>query len=197
MNEIDDENLAKKAMKDENLLSELLQNLLSKEDKTRFPSFKALRIISEKQPELLYPKWEFISDLIDSDNAHRKFIAVNLIPNLTKIDTENKFEKIFEKFYDLLGDSVIVAGHVAANSGKIVKAKPKLEAKITNKLLNIDKTNHKHKDLIKSGAIETFDEYFETAKDKKRILEFVKEQLECTSPKTRKKAKEFLKKWEK
>jgi len=49
---------------------------------------------------------------------------------------------------------------------------------------------------VKAGAIEALDEYFEEAKDKKKILEFVKDQLKCTSPKTRKKAKEFLKKWE-
>jgi len=67
---------------------------------------------------------------------------------------------------------------------------------ITDKLLNIDETNQKHKDLVKAGAIEAFDEYFEEAKDKKKILEFVKDQLKCRSPKTKKKATEFLRKWE-
>jgi hypothetical protein len=52
--------------------------------------------------------------------------------------------------------------------------------------------------LIKSYAIEAFDEYFETAEDedKKMILEFVRGQVASSSPKTRKKAKEFLKKWD-
>ena len=90
---------------------------------------------------------------------------------------------------------MIVAGHLAANSGKIAKAKPELQVKITNKLLNIDKTNQKHKDLVKAGAIEAFDKYFEEAKNKNKILEFVKDQLNSKSPKTRKTAKEFLKKW--
>ena len=49
---------------------------------------------------------------------------------------------------------------------------------------------------MKAGAIEAFDEYFEEAKDKKKILEFVKDQLKCRSPKTKKKATEFLRKWE-
>ena len=190
------ENVAKEALKDKEVLSELLEGILSKKDTIRYNSFKILLLISEKHPEGLYPKWDFFVDMIDSDNAYWKLIAVRIIANLTKADTKNKFEKIFNKIYDLFNDSVIVAGHLAANSGKIAKAKLKLQTEITNKLLNIDKTNQKHKDLVKAGAIEAFDEYFEEAKNKKKILEFVKKQLNCKSPKTRKKAKEFLKKWE-
>ena len=192
MSKIAPESLAKKVIKDKKLLSELIQ-----EAEIRYPSFKALLLISEEHPEMLYPEWDFIADLINSDNSYRKLIAVRLIANLTKADTENKFEKIFNKYYNLLNDSVIVAGHLAGNSGKIVKAKPKLETEITNKLLKIDRTDHKHKELIKGYAIEAFSEYFEEAENKKGIIEFVKNQLKAKSPRTRKKAKEFLKKWKK
>jgi hypothetical protein len=44
-------------------------------------------------------------------------------------------------------------------------------------------------------VIEAFDEYFEQARDKNKILEFVNRQLESKSPKTSRKAKYFLKKW--
>lgn len=53
----------------------------------------------------------------------------------------------------------------------------------------------KQKELIKGYAIEAFNEYFAEIKDKGKILEFVKNQLKSTSPKTRKKAKQFLKRW--
>jgi hypothetical protein len=91
----------------------------------------------------------------------------------------------------------MVAGQAALNSGLIAKAKPNLQTKITNRLLNIEK-NHKGKqiDLIKAYAIEAFDKYFEESLDKKKILDFVKAQLDCKSPKTRKIAKEFLKKYQ-
>ena len=155
-----------------------------------------MNLISEKHPEVLYPKWDFFAGLINSDNSYRKLIAVRIMSNLTRADTKNKFNEIFDKYYDLFNDSVIIAGHLAAGSGEIAKAKPELQTKITRKLLSIDKTKQKHKDLVKAYAIEAFDKYFEEAKDKKKILEFVNEQLNSKSPKTRKKAKEFLKKWE-
>lgn len=195
--DINIESVARKALEDEKVLSELLDGLTSKGEIIRYNSFKVLLFISEEHPKVLYPNWEFFVNMINSDNSYWKLSAVRMIANLTKVDTKSMFEKIFNKYYNLLNDSVIVAGHLAANSGKIAKAKPKLQTKITNKLLNIDETNQKHKDLVKAGAIEAFDEYFEEAENKKKILKFVNEQLNSKSPKARKKAKEFLKKWEK
>jgi hypothetical protein len=93
---------------------------------------------------------------------------------------------------------MIPAVWIAANSGKIAKAKPELQTRITNMLMTIDRTRHhpERRDLIKGSAIESFDEYFEEAKNQKEILEFAKKQLNCKSPKTVKIAQEFVKKWE-
>jgi hypothetical protein len=183
------------ALKDEKTLSELLEALKSKDETKRYNNFEVLLRLSEEQPDLLYPRWDFLADMLDSDNAYWKLIAVRLIANLTRVDTENRFDKILDKYYNLLSDSVIVAGHITADSGKIAQAKPELQAEITDRLLSIDKTSQKHKDLIKAGAIDSFGEYFAESKDKEKIIEFVRQQLNCESPKTRKKAKEFLKKW--
>jgi hypothetical protein len=182
-------------LKDEKAISELFEALKSKDETKRYNSFEVLLRLSEEQPDFLYPRWDFLADMLDSDNAYWKLIAVRLIANLTRVDTENRFGQIFDKYYNLLNDSVIVAGHVTANSGKIARAKPELQAEITDRLLNIDKTSQKHKDLIKAGAIDSFGEYFVESRDKGKIIEFVKQQLNGDSPKTRKKAKEFLKKW--
>jgi len=189
--------LTNRALTDGKVINELLEGILSKKDIIRYNSFRVLHLLSEEYPELLYPKWDFFAVMINSDNAYHKLIAVRLIANLTWVDTKNKFEKMFNKYYDLLNDSVIIAGHVTALSGKIAKAKPKLRDQVTNKLLNIDKTSQKHKDLIKAGAIESFSEYFGESENKKKIIEFVKKQSKCKSPKTKEKAKEFLKKWNK
>jgi hypothetical protein len=186
----------KEAIKDAKALSERLEALKSKDDAERYSSFEVLLRLSEEQPGSLYPQWDFLADMLDSDNAYRKLIAVRLIANLTAVDIEDRFEKIFDKYYNLLNDSVIIAGHITANSGKIARAKPKLQAEITNRLLNIDRTIQKHKDLVKAGAIESFGEYFAESKDKEKIIEFVRQQLNGESPKTRKIAREFLRKWE-
>jgi hypothetical protein len=191
----DIEAVVKKAKRDKDLLADLVENLKSKNENIRYNSFKILLQISEDEPKLLYSSWNFLEELLDSKNTYHRSSSAHLIANLTAVDTKNKFEKIFHRYYELLNDSVILAAGITANSGKIAKAKPKLQTKITNILLNIDKTKQKHKDLIKAGTINSFDMYFNESKDKKKIIRFVKGQLSCKSPKTRKKAKEFLKKW--
>ena len=195
--DMDVEAVSNKVLKDDMSLTKLVENLKSREENVRYNSFKILLHITEIKPEMLYQSWDFLEGMLDAENTFWRSSAARLIANLTVVDTDSRFEKIFDKYYGLLNDSVIIAASITANSGRIVRAKPKLQNRITNVLLNIDKTDQKHKDLIKAGAIESFDEYFEKAKNKKKILEFVKKQLTCESPKTRKRAKEFLSKREK
>jgi len=191
--------IVKKVLKDYNLLSEVLKSVRAKEDSIRYPNAIALEILSEKHPEIIYPEWDFLLDLLKSKNAYHKSIAISTIANLTFIDDKKKFNTIFKKFFDLIDDkSVVVARKLAIYSGRIAKAKPSLRTKITEILLQIDKTKHNtnRKDLIKGDIIESFSEYFKDIKVKNDVLEFVKTQLDSTSPSTIKKAKNFLKKWE-
>ena len=188
--------LAQMALKDGKVLQEALDGVLSKKDVIRQNSFQTLNLISKNHPNRIYNRWGFFANLIRGGNSFHKYIAIWIIANLTKADPENKFEKLFDDYYGLLGDkSVIPAGHVAAKSGIIALAKPELQGQITNRLLNIDNIVQRHKDLVKAGAIEAFNVYFEKSKDQGKIIEFVKAQLNCESPKTRKIAKKFLEKW--
>ena len=74
---------------------------------------------------------------------------------------------------------------------------PHLREKLTQVLLDIDKTHHEigRKDLIKASIIDSFTEYFNEIKKKKEVIRFVTTQLNSRSPKTKKKAEEFLKKY--
>ena len=176
-------------------LPELLQQI--RPDKAS-PEAIALKLISEEKPEMLYDHWDFIADLMASDNAFVKFISIHALANLAAVDTEDKFEGTLDAYYDLLDDkSVMIASHVAGNSGRIGKAKPGLRARITQRLLDIDNTHRDpgRKGLVKAYAIDSFDQYFEDAEDKGRITEFVTAQLQSESPKAIKRAKDFLKKW--
>jgi HEAT repeat protein len=196
----DIENIAGQALKDDGLLAELRDGLKSKAETYRYNCYKVLYSVSQTHGEVLYPYWDRFAEALGSDNSYHKMAAVHLLANLTAVDKENRFEKIFDTYYRLLDDkSMVVAYYVASVSGKIIKAKPSLEKTITSRLLNIDKTSHKtgRKELIKSGVIEAFNEYFEGYNDKAKVINFVKQQLNSESSKTRKTAKAFLAKWDK
>jgi hypothetical protein len=196
---VDIADAAKAALKDKEFLLELIKNLKSKKETIRFNSSKVLALISNENPDVLYPYWDFFFALLDGNNTYWKCSGIPIIANLTRVDGENRFEKMFETYYSLLNDkkSFIPAAYLARSSSTIARSKPNLQAKITEKLLRIDKTHHhpQRRDLVKSDIIEAFDEYFEEVEDKTKIVAFVKEQLKCDSPKTRKIAAKFLEKW--
>jgi hypothetical protein len=193
------EQMAERAIDDHSLIAGLIDGLSEKSEIYRYNCSKVLHIIDEKQPEIIYPYWHALEKLMDSDNAFHRMSSVSHLSYLVAIDTDNKFEKIFGKYFRLLDDqSVIVAIYVAQASGRIALAKPAFQKGITDILLAVDKTHHLpgRRELIKAGIIESFDKYMADYPDKSAIFAFVTMQIESESPKTRNLAKSFIKKWD-
>jgi hypothetical protein len=194
------ESIAKKVVNDKKLLDDLKNNASSHNAAIKYKSLKVLMYLGEQQPNILYPEWDFFVKLLDNENTFLRTIGLTVIANLTRADTKNKFENIFDNYYSLLEDeSMINAANIAGYSGIIAKAKPHLQNKITDKLLDIDNTRHSSecKNIIKGKAILSFYEYIGEVEDKTKIIQFVKNELKNPRSATKKKAEKFLKKWEK
>ena len=200
----DIDQIALAARGDGALLAELIAGLKLKvsprsgQETVRYNCFKALMAICDLDPAVLYPSWDLFAAMLGSQNSYNKMAAVQLIAGVVAADTQNRFDALFDEYYGMLDDdSMIVAIFVASASGRIVKAKPALEPRISAKLLAIPQTHHTdlRKGLIVAGAIEAFDQYIDQASDRQSIIRFVGHHEGSSSPKTRKLAKEFLKKW--
>ncbi len=191
---LDIKKLSQNALSDDKIFKELLTGVQSKNNTIRSNSFRTLLLISEDNPEFLYPDWDYFLDMLLSSNNYHKYMAIYILANLTQVDEENKFNDIFDDYFAVLaGEKVMNASHVAANSPTIIKNKPELQPKIIEKLLNIDTIHQgKQKELVKAYAIEALRKIYPDAEDKEKILEFVKAQLESSSPKTRDMASCFL-----
>ena len=179
--------LAEKALKDDVLLQELLNGIVSKDNTTRSNSFGVLQVISAEKPEILYPQWEYFHKMLLSKNNYHKYIAIYILADLTAVDKENKFEDIFEDYYGILaGDKVMTASHVALNSSKIALNKPELQLKILDRLLDIDNIHQgRQKELVKSYVMDALGKMYPEIKDKERVLKFIEEQMDSSSLKTR------------
>jgi len=65
-------------------------------------------------------------------------------------------------------------------------------------LLDIDRRcnyTEKQKGVLKADVLEIFDEIYEEVPEQNRIKEFIRTEANCISPKTRKKAKELILKY--
>lgn len=191
---IDVEGAASNALTDKILFRELMDGVRSKDNTIRQNSFKILQVIAEKEPEFLYPHWDYFQEMLSSSNGYHQYIAIYILAILTSTDTDNKFEKIFDDYFGILkGEKAMTASHVAINSWIIAQNKPELKSQVIGILMNIDQIHRgKQKELIKAYAIESLRKIDPDEEDQEKIMDFVKSQLDSSSPKTRNMAQCFL-----
>lgn len=191
---VDTKKLALESLNNTELFNELVNGIRSTDKNLRNNSFNTLMIVAEKNGDLLYPKWDYIHEMLISSNSNEQYVAIYLLASLTSYDSENKFETIFDEYYGILaGDKTMPASHVILNSSKIIENKPKLRQKIISKLLSTDNTfKGRQKDLLKVYAIETLRRIPADPEDKTRIEEFIKSQLLSKSSRTRSAAKCYI-----
>ena len=145
----------------------------------------------------------FVSQL-DSKRRILVWNAMAAVANLCKVDMEKKFDAIFDKYYGFLNDEYMVTvANVVGNSPKIALAKPYLVPRITAELLRVEKTStsahltEECKRVIVEQAIKSFNQFFDkmNAKDKVKVLSFVKKHTDSPRASLRKEAGLFLKRW--
>jgi hypothetical protein len=194
------EELLRRVRQDFNLLPEVLSGVSSSKASVRYSCAKVLMDLSEEYPEKLYPHMDSFIDLLDSKHRILTWNAMAIIANLARVDRDKKFDAIFDKYYSFINDAYMVTvANVVGNSGKIALAKPYLISKITNELLkveNISTTPHlteECKRVIAENAIKSFNLFFERIDDKKKVLSFVKRQVNSPRKTLNMRAEDFLK----
>ena len=181
------------ALGSEEALREAVSGLTSKNEDQRYNSFRVLLRIAEERPEVLYPFWDRLAELLPSSNAYHRSAAVQLLAPLVRAGTENRFDRLADSFFGLLHDeSIITARYVARVAGAIGTARPSQRATIVEKLLQVDQSLHKQKELLKADVIASLGQLFAEHEDKARLVSFVRQQLNSPSPKTREAARAFL-----
>ncbi|MCK5300967.1 MAG: hypothetical protein KAJ21_03610, partial [Thermoplasmatales archaeon] len=122
------------------LIPDILDGVSSSKATIRYSCGKVLMDLSEENPEKLYEHMDFFINLLDNKYRILTWNAIIAIANLTKIDTMKKFDKNFDKYFNLLNnDYMVTVANIVGSSSKIALAKPYLINRITNALLKVDK----------------------------------------------------------
>ena len=194
--------LRRKVEHDFSLLPTLLTGLSSPKAAIRYGCAKILMDLSAEYPEKLYPYIDTFVALLGSTYRILTWNAMAIIANLAKVDKEQKFDAVFDRYYSFLNEEYMVTvANVVGNSGKIALAKPYLIPKITEKLLtveNLSVTPHltdECKRVIAEAAIGAFDLFFDKVEQKEKVLAFVERELNSSRKHLCVQAESFLKKW--
>jgi hypothetical protein len=185
------------------LLPKLVEGTSSSKATVRYGCGNTLVALSEKHPEKLYPYFDAFVKMLDSQYRILTWTAMAIIANLTAVDKDGKFDKIFDKYYSYLGNEYMVTvANVVGNSAKIAEAKPYLTQKIINELLkvqDIEITPHLTEEcklVIAEKAIQTFNALHKNADDKRQLLVFVRAYINSTRTSLRNEAQNFVKKYQ-
>jgi hypothetical protein len=195
--------LLQKVKQNYELIPEILSGISSSKPAIRYSCAKVIMDLSDEEPEKLYAHMDFFIKMLDSKYRILTWNAIITIANLTKVDSEKKFDSIFDKYYSYLDDEYMVTvANVVGNSGKIALAKPYLTQKITDKLLKVDNisiTPHlseECKRVITEHAIKTFDVFFSQIEQKDKVISFVKKYLNSSRESLKIESEKFLEKWD-
>jgi hypothetical protein len=196
------EELLERVKMDFSLVPLLLKGVGSSKAVVRYGCAKVLMDLSETHPERLYSHFGSFVDLLDSKYRILTWNALAIIANLTRVDADNKFDAVFDKYYSfIINDYMVTVANVVGNSGTIAQAKPYLIPKITDKLLKVQDlsiTPHlteECKRVIAQQAINTFDKFFSSVDEKERVLSFARSCLGSSREKLRVAAEKFVEKW--
>ena len=195
--------IVEKVIKRPEEIAALIEALKVEKRSVKFAYEKVLRLVSERRPELIYPYFDVFAGLLDSDNSFLKWGAIMTLANLTTVDSKNKFEAIFKKYYaPIQGPVMVTASNIIGSSAKIALAKPELIEPITREILKVQKAKYERKgkpspecrNVAIGQAIDTFEQFFEQIDDKAAVTRFVKKQLKNTRKQVVKKAERFIRK---
>jgi hypothetical protein len=194
--------LLQRVKKDFSLLPTVLNGVSSPKAAVRYGCASVLMDLSQAYPEKLYPHMDSFIALLDSKYRILTWNALAMIANLARVDDNRKFDAIFTKYYSFLNDEyMITVANVVGYSGKIALAKPYLTQRIADELLKVRRistTPHlteECKRVIAEKAIESFDVFFNQIDNRKKVVDFVKSQLNSPRKTLKIKAENFLRKW--
>ena len=188
------------AISDKNARDEIVHQMLTNSAiMVYYHCYYVVEKASQKRPEMFYPYWDEIAALLHHENSYHRDFAVEIIGNLTRVDQENRFAQVEADYYNIINDEKFMTGNCCVkNLLKIYQHKPEQRRRIVETLLDIDNRcdyTEKQKGVLRADILEIFDKVYEEVSEQDKINTFIKAQVNSISPKTRKKAKELIKKY--
>jgi len=124
-------------------IAELVPMLESKDDQLRYRAFLLLQTRSSFD-NACYKYFDVFASKLDNDNSYQRSIGLMMLAVNTKWDTENKFDKIVDKYLEHTNDEKFITARQTIQALKdIIPYKSNLIDTIKHKLNNIDYTKYK------------------------------------------------------
>ncbi len=188
--------IARRVIRDPELVAEVFEGLGAREPRIKYGSSKVLRLVSERAPALLLPRFDLLAGFLASENTLMKWNAILMIGNLAPVDKDGRIEGILDAFFaPIPGPVMITAANTIVAAARIAAARPDLADRIAGEILKVETATYKTaecREVAAGHALQALDRFFPGLKVKGRVLRFAGRQLASPRAATRKKAERFL-----
>jgi hypothetical protein len=183
------------------LIAEVLAGIGAKRAGVRLGASKALRILSERVPELLYPHFDFFAAMLGNDNHILQWNATITLANMARVDREGKIESVLNRYLDLIaGSNMITAANAMRGAAIIGAAKPHLVKRIVPRIMRVERAEYatpECRNVAIGHALLALEELVRLLPDRRGVRLFAARQLGNPRAATSAKARRFLKAREK
>ncbi len=188
--------LARKAIAKPQLLASIFQGLNAENVRIKYGCAKALRLISEQRPMMLYPHFGFFVQLLDHENKILQWDAAFVLSQLARVDTQGKLSAIFTKYFSPIPGPVMITAATAIQGGaRIAGAKPYWADRIAAEVLKVGRARYQTpecRNIAIGHAIVALGEMYPLLRSSAPVIRFVRRQTKNPRPATRNKAQRFL-----
>ncbi|MCP5521123.1 MAG: hypothetical protein H7A46_06200 [Verrucomicrobiales bacterium] len=178
-------------------VSEVLAGLRSDQARIRYGCLKMLRLLSERQPAVVYPHFETIAALLDSDRTILKWGAILIMGHLAAVDSENRIDAMLEDYLrPVSGPVLITAANTIQGAGEIARAKPYLADRVVRAFLEVEQAKYETpecRNVALGHVLKSMGRLFHHVKDPRPVIDFAKRQLSNRRSAVQKEARAFLK----
>ena len=179
------------------LIEEVMAGINAKRAGVKFGASKALRILSERVPEALYPHFDSFAAMLSHDNKILKWNSTLTLANLARVDREGKIEAILDRYLDLItGPNMITAANAIRGAAIIGVAKPHLVRRIVLRILRVERAEYatpECRNVVIGHALRALEPLADLLPDRRVLRLFAARQLGNPRPATSAKARKFLK----
>jgi hypothetical protein len=153
-------------------LKESFNNLESKDDMIRLKALQAILDITENKVDWIYEVWDDLFRKLDDENSYQRIVAIRLLCNLVKSDTENRIQGSLNRLLAHTTDEKFIASRICLQSiWKIAAAKNQTREIIIDHLeKQFEKClQEKHYNLIRQDIILSMRQLYDQRKDNRLL----------------------------
>lgn len=196
---VDPERLAAVILQSPEALEKVVQEISTDKSRVKLACSKALVLLSEKKPDLLYGQVDEIIALLDNENQIVKWNAITMLGNMAAVDCDFRIKELLRKFHSLLTKGELITANTAiAALGKMALVFPDEQRRIVSQLLKIEHAKFQTdecRNIALGKVILAFEMFLQPGSLQKEILEFAARQTNNMRKATAEKARDFLRRY--